>query len=66
MTNSIPGPGLWLLRGRGQRVSAVPRVLPRLVPGGRGGDGQVELHLPKPDNIRSGEDRGALQDPRVM
>ena len=66
MTHIFPGPGVWLLRGRGQRVSAVPRVLPRHVPRGRGGDGQVELHLPKPDNIRSGENRGAFQEPRVM
>ena len=51
MTNIFPGPGVRLLRGRGQRVSAVPRVLSRPVSGGRGGDGQVELHLPKPDNI---------------
>merc|ERR1712155_452717 len=43
-----------LLRGRGQRVSAVPRVLPRPLPGRAAGDDQVELRLPQPDNIRPG------------
>ena len=44
-----------LLRGRGQRVPAVPRVLPRPLPGRAAGDDQVELRLPKPDNIRPGD-----------
>ena len=32
----------------------VPHLLPGGVPGRAGGDAQVELHLPQPDNIRPG------------
>ena len=49
-----PGPGVRILCGRGQWLSAVPRVLPRGLPWRPGGDDQVELHLPQRDDIRPG------------
>ena len=48
------GPGVRLLRGRGQWLPAVPRVLPRGLPRRSGGNDQVELHLPQRDDIRPG------------
>ena len=54
MTNIFPGPGVRLLRGRGQWLPAVPRVLPRGLPWRSGGNDQVELHLPQRDDIRPG------------
>ena len=49
------GPGVRLLRGRGEWLPALPRLLPGPLPWRPGGDDQVELHLPQPDHIRSGK-----------